>query len=188
MGMVLQGLAPGMEDGGHPELCAQMLGIGRDGGERLGRRAEQDRIDDRLVLECDLSGWRRYGEDDVEVLDWKQLGLSRRQPLSTRQPLALRTMAIATGVIGDARCTAIVALLDMPAERRRPTRRDGTHHAPLDAAEMTGMHLPKSFAVAAEHIRHLQSGTHCPDQPGGTISNRSRSSGLGVLLIVLVAT
>ena len=65
---------------------------------------------------------------------------------------------------------------------------NGTHHAPLDAAEMTGMHLPKSFAVAAEHIRHLQSGTHCPDQPGGTISNRSRSSGLGVLLIVLVAT
>jgi hypothetical protein len=30
-----------------------MLGIGRDGGERLGRRAEQDRIDDRLVLECE---------------------------------------------------------------------------------------------------------------------------------------
>ena len=55
MGMVLQGLAPGMENGGHPKLCAQMLGIGRDGGKRLGRRAEQDRIDDRLVLECDLT-------------------------------------------------------------------------------------------------------------------------------------
>jgi hypothetical protein len=27
-----------------------------------------------------------------------------------------------------------------------------------------------------------------PDQPGGTTSKRSRSSGLGVLLIVLVAT
>jgi hypothetical protein len=48
----------------------------------------------------------------------------------------------------------------MSAQRRRPARRDGTHHAPLDAAEMTGMHLPKSVAVVAKHIRHLQSGTH----------------------------
>jgi hypothetical protein len=37
MWMVLQGLPPGVEDGGYPELCAKMLGISRDGGERLGR-------------------------------------------------------------------------------------------------------------------------------------------------------
>jgi hypothetical protein len=35
-------------------LGAEMLGIGRDGGERLGRGAKQDRIDDRLVLKRDL--------------------------------------------------------------------------------------------------------------------------------------
>ncbi|SDK05612.1 hypothetical protein SAMN05216338_108314 [Bradyrhizobium sp. Rc2d] len=50
--MVLQGLAPGMEDGGHAELGAKMLGVGRDGGERLGRGAEQDGVDHRLVLEA----------------------------------------------------------------------------------------------------------------------------------------
>jgi hypothetical protein len=33
---------------------AEMLGIGRDDGERLGRGAKQDRVDDRLVLERDL--------------------------------------------------------------------------------------------------------------------------------------
>jgi hypothetical protein len=37
MWIVLQGLPPGMEDSGYPELCAKMLGISRDGGERLGR-------------------------------------------------------------------------------------------------------------------------------------------------------
>jgi hypothetical protein len=30
----------------------------------------------------------------------------------------------------------------------------------LDAAEVTGMCLPKSFAMAAEYVRHLQSRTH----------------------------
>jgi hypothetical protein len=43
----------------------------------------------------------------------------------------------------------------MAAEHRRPARRDGAHHAPLDAAKMTRTRLPKRFAVAAEHIRHF---------------------------------
>jgi hypothetical protein len=69
-------------------------------------------------------------------------------------------MAVAAGVVGDARCAAVVALLDMASERCRPTRRDGAHDATLDAAEMTGMCLSKRFAVAAEDIRHLQSRSH----------------------------
>ena len=78
--MVLQGLAPGMEDGGHAELGAEMLGVGRDGGECLGRAAEQDGIDDGFVLEGNLSGGRRQGEDDVEIpregvrlADWRAI-------------------------------------------------------------------------------------------------------------------
>ncbi len=54
---------------------------------------------------------------------------------------------------------------------------------------MTGMRLSERFAVAAEDTRHLQKfGAMTPAQAGGTTSKRSRSSGLGVLLMVLVAT
>ncbi len=67
VGMVLQGLAPGVENRGNAELGAEMLWIGGDGGERLGCRAHQDGIDDGLVLEGDLGGCRRQGEDDMEV-------------------------------------------------------------------------------------------------------------------------
>lgn len=83
--MVLQGLAPGMEDGGHAELSAEMLGIGRDGGERLGRAAEQDGIDDSLVVEGDLAGGRRHGEDHVEIGHGKQFGLPFGEPLCARR-------------------------------------------------------------------------------------------------------
>ena len=65
--MVLQGLAPGVENHGHAELGAEMPGLGCDGGERLRRRAEQDRIDRGLVLEGDLADRCRQREDDMEV-------------------------------------------------------------------------------------------------------------------------
>ena len=40
MRVVLQGLSPGVQNHGHAELRAEMLGISRDGSERLGRRAK----------------------------------------------------------------------------------------------------------------------------------------------------
>ena len=158
--MVLQGLAPGVENHGGAELGAKMSRIGGDGGECFGCGTEQDCIDGSLVLERDLTGQRRQGEDDMKVRHTKQLGLPLREPLGPRQSLALRAMAVATRVVSDAGRTTIIALLDMPPERRRPARCDGAHDAALDAPEMTGVRLSKSFAMAAEDIRHLQSRSH----------------------------
>jgi hypothetical protein len=91
----------------------------------------------------------------MEVGYRQQFGLSLSEPLGARRSLALRTMAIAAGVVGDARHTTIIALLDMAAEHRRPARRDGTHDPSLDAPEMTGMRQSKRFTMAAEDIRHF---------------------------------
>ena len=186
--VMLQGLTPGVENHGHAELGAEVPGIGGDGGECLGRGAEQDRVDNGLVLERDLAHQRRQCEDDMKVRHRQQFGLPIREPLGLRQPLAFGTVTVAARVISDADCTAIVALLDMASEHCRPARRDGAHDPSFDAPEMTGAPLSKRFAMAAENVRHLQSRSHAPAQPGGTTSKRSRSSGLGVLLIVLVAT
>jgi hypothetical protein len=158
--MMLQGLAPGVKNHGHTELGAEMPGIGRDGGECLSRRAEQDRVDDRLVLERDLADRCRQCEDDMKVRHRQQFGLPIREPLGPRQPLALRAMAVAAGVVGEARCATIIALLDMAAEHRRSARRDGAHDAPLDSPEMTGMRLSECFAMAAEDVRYLQHRSH----------------------------
>ena len=53
MGMMVQVLAPGVQHGDQADLGAEMLGIGGDDAQRLGRRLEQDAVDDRLVLEGD---------------------------------------------------------------------------------------------------------------------------------------
>src|SRR5262249_14041557 len=53
--MMLQGLAPGMENHGDAELGAKMPGIGRDGGDGLGGDTDTHRLDGSLILEADLA-------------------------------------------------------------------------------------------------------------------------------------
>ena len=67
-------------------------------------------------------------------------------------------MTVATRIIGDADQTAVGAALDMAAERRGSARLDRTHDAALCPAKMTGVGLAISLTVAAEDVRHLQSG------------------------------
>ena len=131
--------------------------IGGDRAQRFGRRLEQDGIDRRLVLEGDFGGRRRQGEDDMEIRHRQQFGLPLGQPCRARRALAFRAMAVAAGVVGDADEAALGAALDMAAERGGAARFDRRHDAALDAAEMTGMGLAVSLAVAAEDVRHLQS-------------------------------
>jgi hypothetical protein len=93
MRVVLQGLAPGVENHGHAELGAEMPGIGCDGGKCLGRRAEQDRVNGGFVLERDLAERCRQREDDMKVRHRQQLGLPIREPFCPGQSLALGTVA-----------------------------------------------------------------------------------------------
>ena len=59
------------------------------------------------------------------------------------------------------------AALGVAAQRRRPTQLDGAHHAPLDATQVTIMRAATGVAVAAEDIRHFQTGRHTADGSGG---------------------
>src|ERR1700686_1342742 len=65
-------------------------------------------------------------------------------------------MPVATGVVGDAGVGAILAALDMTAERRGAARFDRRHDAKLPGADMPGIGFAPRLAVAAEDIRHLQ--------------------------------
>ena len=117
-----------MEHGGGADAGAQAPGIGSDREQRLGRRAEQQVVDHCLVLVGDRGDLGRQGEDQVEVVDRQQVGLAGGEPVLRRRALALGTMAIAAGVVGDPAVAAILAALDMAAERGRAAALDGRHH------------------------------------------------------------
>ena len=54
MGMVGECRSPGVEHGGDADPRAQVTGIGGDREHGLGRRVEQQVIDDSLVVEGDV--------------------------------------------------------------------------------------------------------------------------------------
>ena len=57
------------------------------------------------------------------------------------QPLALRAVPVAAGIVGDAQPAAVVALLDVTAQCCRAAAFDGAHNTALAAAQMAGMGL-----------------------------------------------
>src|SRR3546814_7566860 len=104
------------------------------------------------VCSSDL-GCRRHGEDDVEVFDRQQFGLTGGEPLDAGLALALRAVPVAAGVVGVTDAAALPAVLDMAAECRRAAQLDGAHPPPLDPAQVTVMRTAIGIAVPAEHVR-----------------------------------
>jgi hypothetical protein len=152
--------SPGVEHGGDADPRSQVTGIGGDRQHRLGRRAEQQVIDDSRVVERDVSdlGWQ--GEDDMEVSDRQQVGLALSQPGARGGPLALGAVPVPTAVVGDPRVTAVLACLNMTAEGRGATMLDRRHDFELMKAQVPGMGGPISGAGGTEDIGDLKRGAH----------------------------
>ncbi len=144
-----------MQHGGEPDAGAEVLGVGRDGDQRLGGGFEQQVIDDRLVLIGDVGDRPRQGEDDMEIGHGQEFGLAVDQPLLGRGGLALRAVPVAAGVVGDAQVRAGLAAFDMAAQRRRSAALDRRHDLQLAEAHVAGTGGTPSRPAVAEDVRHL---------------------------------
>ena len=108
-----------MEDGRDADARTEMAGVGGDREHGLRRCPEQQVIDHSLVVESDIGEFGRDGEDDMEIADRQQVGLTGGEPLVRRGSLTLGTVPVAATVIGDADMAAVLAAFDMTAEGRR---------------------------------------------------------------------
>jgi len=173
--MVGERRAPGVQDGGEADARAQMLRVGGDRGQRLGGGPEQQVVDGRLVRERDGADRCRQGEDDVVIGNRQQLGLAVFEPLSRRRGLTLRAVAVAAGIVGDPLVRAVLAALDVSAERGRATGLDRRHDLQLGEAEVTGVGLPPRRPMGAKDVGDLEARPRhaALGQPGGV-----RASGI----------
>ncbi len=144
-----------MEYGGEPDAGAEVLGVCRDSDQGLGGDFQQQVIDDRLVLIGDVGDRPRQGEDDMEIGHGQEFGLAVGQPLLGSRGLALRTVPVAAGVVGDAQVGAGLTAFDMPAQRRRSAALDCRHDLQLAEAHMAGMGGTPNRPALAEDVRHL---------------------------------
>ena len=156
--MVGQRRAPGVQHGGQADARAQMLRVGGDGGQRLRGAPEQEVVDGGLVLERDRGDRSRQGEDDVVIGSRQELRLAVFEPLPRRGRLALRAVAIAAGIVGDPLVRAVLAALDVSAERGRATGLDRRHDPQLGGAHVTGVGLAPRRAVGAKDVGDLERG------------------------------
>jgi len=145
-----------VEHGGGADASAEVPGIGGDRQQRVGGRAEQEVVDDRLVLVGDRGDLGRQREDDVEIVDRQQIGLAGREPILRSGALTLGAMAIAARVVGDAAVAAILAALDMAAERGRAALLDRRHDLELTQAHMPGIGAAPVGPMAMKDVRDLQ--------------------------------
>jgi hypothetical protein len=61
MGVVEKSLSPGVEHREESDLRAQMLGVGRNGAQRLPGSPEQNAVDDLLILGLLQIEWVKWG-------------------------------------------------------------------------------------------------------------------------------
>jgi len=156
--MVGHGRAPGVEHRGQSDAGAEMLGIGGDPQQRLGRCLEQQIVDHGLVVVGDIGDLRRQGEDQMEVADRQEFGLAGREPVPGRRALAFGTVPVAAGIVGDPPVVTVLTSFDMAAEGGRAAALDSCHDLELAEAHMARVGPAPGEPMAMEDIGDLQSG------------------------------
>ena len=94
MRVLLQGLSPGVKNSKEADFGAEMLGIGSNSLERLGRGLEENAVDGPLILQADVGNLSRHGKDDMKIRAVEKFRLSVFDPLGAGQGLAFGTVAV----------------------------------------------------------------------------------------------
>jgi hypothetical protein len=115
MRMEMEVLTPTVKHGEEADCRAKMLGVRRDGQQRLGHCPEEDAVDYPGILQRQAGDLLRQGKHHVEILYRQQLGLPIGQPLGAGRGLTLRATPVPTRVIRDGAMSALIALVQMAA-------------------------------------------------------------------------
>ena len=101
MRMQSQVLSPGVQNAEEADLGSEVLGVGRNFEHGLSAGAEEQIVEQSWITLTKRVQLVGQSKDDVEVGHAEQILFATRQPALARLGLALGTVAVATGVIGD---------------------------------------------------------------------------------------
>ena len=154
--MMLEVLAPGVEHAQEADLRAEMLGVGRNLQQSRGAGAEQEVVDDLLVLQSQPRKLVRQGEHDMHVADRQQFFAAFRQPLVASVGLALRAMPVAAGVERDGLMAASGTAIQVATECCRAAKLDGVQHAQMEPRQPGPVLCDEAVAVLSDDVGHLE--------------------------------
>jgi hypothetical protein len=156
MGMMFHFLIPTVEHAEEADFGAQMAGITRDFEQGLGAGAEQEIVDDLLVLQGQRSEPVRKGEDDMEVASRQEFLATRLQPLVAGGGLTLGAVSIPAGIVGDGAIPAAGTLIPMSTQGGSPAALDSRQHFQMLAGDPATTRFNELLSRHPDEIGHLQ--------------------------------
>jgi hypothetical protein len=149
-------LIPRVQHAEEANFCAKMFGIAGNFEECFCTGAEQEIVDDLLVLQDQRSQMTRKREYNMDVLRRKKFSATLFQPTFASSCLTLRAVAISTGVVGDSAMPAASAFIEMPAECGGTTARNGQEHFDMLPGDPLTASFDECVSRSADQIGHLQ--------------------------------
>src|SRR6202521_382945 len=150
MGMEPELLIPGMQHGEEADFRAEVFRTASDFEKCFCTGAEQQIVDDFLVLQSQWSELRRKCEDHMDVARGEKFSLTCRG-------LTLRAVSIAAAVVADGgTMPAAGALIEMTAECGGTTPRNGQQYFDVLPAEPLAISFDEGSSCAADEIGHLE--------------------------------
>jgi len=153
--MVLELLIPGVKHTEETDIRAEMFRVASDFEQRLGTGAEEQTIDELLVLKRQGGQKVRQREDNVGIARRQEFILPVRQPAFTRVALALWAMPVSARVVRDGSISAGGALVDVATERSRAATLDGGHNFLVARRQPPVATFGEVRPRGADHIGHL---------------------------------
>jgi len=92
----------------------------------------------------------------MKVLRWKHIPLLCLKPSLFIQTLALGTMTVAAGVVGDSQCTAIVTFVHMASQLSSSADLNGTHGTQVPEGHLLSMGITIGSSKGSKNMGHLQ--------------------------------
>src|ERR1700676_1778610 len=155
MGREPELLIPGVQHGEEADFRAEVFRIASDFEKCFCTGAEQQIVDDSLVLQSQWSELRRKCEDHMDVARGEKFSLTCRDPAFPGRGLTLRAVSIAAAVVGDGgTMPAAGALIEMTAECGGTTPRNGQQYFDVLPAEPLAISFDESSARGADEIGH----------------------------------
>ncbi len=172
-----------MEHAEEADFCAEVPWITSDLKQRGPTGAEQQAVDQSLVLQSQWRQFARQREHGVDIAGRQQLPFALLEPADTGVTLASRAVPVATRVVGDGEMSTVGALIAMAAERGGAATCDRHQHLLMLPVDPSAAALNEALSGVTNDVGHLQRRPTQALRIGAPcVARESLSSGLAVAL------
>jgi hypothetical protein len=155
MGMIDAGPGPGVEDAENADESPDIMGVGGELDERVGRGAEHHVVQVFLGAADTLPQVLGPGQDDMNGGAWEEFLPPPCQPHLGVLVVALGATAMAAGVVDLVLLTAVLTRPQMPAQGLGPAVEHLRHRAAMAGQESRAKPLLIGRTRVSEDVRHL---------------------------------